>query len=283
MGFRRLNKHSLKYWDQYWKSNSEEVDIVVCLTTIPSRLPYLANTLKSLLAQTKKAKRIRLHLPDFSKREQKTYEIPEELLQLNSLDIVRCEDFGPATKLLPALKDFKANERLLIVDDDYIYPEDLIKDFDHWSVQYPDLAIASSGWVVPNDLTDRHSTWWELLNQLPPTPLKCSTIKRSCEIDVLRGCSGFLVRPRFFDPVEIFDYSKAPKAAYFVDDIWISAHCKAPKYTFPAKQFCFKPINHHSIFKKTALGSINQNGEPETWNNTITIRHFSDRWLFQKK
>ena len=281
--FRRLKKYSLNYWGQFWVSNSKESDIVVCLTTIPSRLPYLSKTLKSLMAQTYKAKQIRLHLPTRSKREQKPYEIPEELLQLQSLKIIRCEDYGPATKLLPALNDFKSDEKLLIVDDDYIYPEDLIENFYNLSGQYPDIAITSSGWVVPNDLTDRHSTWHESFNLLPPTPLKCTRVKEPQEIDILRGCGGYLVRPEFFNLTEIFDYSNAPEAAFFVDDVWISAHCTVPKFTFPAKQFGSKLWHQNSVFDQSALGLINQNGEPNTWNNTITIRHFSGRWLFQKK
>ncbi len=76
---------------------------MVSLTSLPSRLPYIATTLKSLLRQERLPKRIRLNLPAFSKREQTAYVIPDWLKNLQSVEIVSCEDYGPATKLIPSL------------------------------------------------------------------------------------------------------------------------------------------------------------------------------------
>ena len=50
----------------------ERSDIIVSLTTIPSRIGFLADTLKSLLAQTRVPREIRLNLPAFSVRENRT-------------------------------------------------------------------------------------------------------------------------------------------------------------------------------------------------------------------
>ncbi len=278
----RLSQRSLKDWDDYWEKNSNEADIIVCLTTIPSRLPHIELTLKSLLNQSRRPRRIRLHIPIFSRREQRPYIIPDWLKTLQSVEIVRCEDYGPATKLIPALSSLKPNQKILIVDDDMVYPPTLIDHFFQWSNKYPHIAIGSSGWIVPADLTDRPSTLWDNINLLPPVHIRGTRLKKERQIDILLGGSGYLVEPGFFKFEEIIDYSSAPEAAFFVDDVWISAHCTAPKYVFPAKRFCSHRWQNKRFFVETSLGLINRgDGNPENRNNTIMIRYFKDRWLLQ--
>ncbi len=276
----RLSRGSLWAWDNYWRQNPNEADIIVCLTTIPSRLPYIEQTLKSLLYQSRRPQRIRLHLPAFSHREQRPYIIPDWLKTLQSIEIVHCEDYGPVTKLIPALQSLEPDQKILIVDDDMIYPPTLIEHFFRCSNKYPHIAVGSSGWIVPTDLTHRPITLWDNIRQLPPVSTRATRLKKGRQIDILEGYSGYLVKPKFFRFEEIIDYSNAPEAAFFVDDVWISAHCTAPKYVFPAKRFCFYRWQHHSFFKDTSLSLIND-GDPENRNNTIMIRHFKDRWLLQ--
>ena len=61
--FVRLKLQSLSAWDDVWARNPQRSDIIICLTTIPSRLPHIEPTLKSLLYQTLRPQQIRLHLP----------------------------------------------------------------------------------------------------------------------------------------------------------------------------------------------------------------------------
>src|SRR6185437_7370807 len=69
----RLARTDLKVLDRAWAAAHTRSDCVVSLTSLPSRLPFLAMTLKSLLRQTRAPARIRLNLPAFSHREQTAY------------------------------------------------------------------------------------------------------------------------------------------------------------------------------------------------------------------
>lgn len=284
----RINRRSLSFWDDFWVANPNQSDVIICLTTTPIRIAHIAATLKSLMSQTRRPQKIRLHIPDFSTREQCSYEIPAELKNLQSVEIIPCQDFGPATKLIPALQEFILNQNLaqqiLIVDDDMVYPRNMVENFYHWAHLYPNWAIGSSGWIVPQDLTDRPTTLVSNIKQLPPTPIKSTRIRQRKEIDILQGYSGFMVQPCFFNLEEITDYANKPEAAFYVDDVWISAHCHAPKYVLPAERYCWEVWGKRSFFKENSLGRINRgNGDHEKRNNTIMIRHFKDRWLNQQE
>lgn len=276
----RLATRSLADWDRAWADNPRRSDAVVCLTSIPARLSRLEPTLKSLLAQDTAPAAIRIHLPDFSLREQRHYEVPDWLLSLRAVRVVRGTDHGPATKLIPALADGPPDQALIVVDDDMIYPPTLVADLTRHARAHPDAAIASSGWVVPADLTDRPSTWKGHLLKLPPNPVISTLVREPFPVDVLQGFSGYLVRPRFFDLPRVLDYGQAPKAAFYVDDVWLSAHCRVPKLVCRSRRYCFDRFADYGFLKRNSLGLINRGGgDPAQRNNTIMIRHFAGRWL----
>ena len=154
-------------------------DAIVCLTTIPSRLPHVHNTLKSLLNQTLPPREIRLHLPAFSQREGVPYVVPPFLKGLASIRILRCEDAGPATKFLPALTTLPADQAVVVVDDDRIYPPNFLQDLDNAARTNPDAAFGFSGWIVPDDLVDRPTTMLANLLQRPPAPVRAKPLSNS--------------------------------------------------------------------------------------------------------
>ena len=65
----RLSRASLEDLDRAWQANPRRCDAIISLTTIPSRLPLIGLTLKSLMRQRLAPARIVLNLPRFSKRE----------------------------------------------------------------------------------------------------------------------------------------------------------------------------------------------------------------------
>lgn len=277
----RLSYRSIEQWEQFWEKNSNQSDIVICLTTIPSRLPQLDATIKSLLYQTRRPARIRLHLPHISKREKTGYDIPNWLQNLKAVEIIRCEDYGPATKLIPALQDQTPDQRLLIVDDDKLYPPDMVYRFHEWAQKHPDEAIGSSGWIVPDDLTDRAVTTLRTWQGVPPARLKATRIKSKIKVDIIQGHSGYLVKPRFFDPICLVDdYTSGPPEAFFVDDVWISGYCEAPKIILPSPRFCFVSYRRNKLYNWTSLEKVYRaDGTPERNHNTILIRYLRDRWM----
>jgi hypothetical protein len=276
----RLSMHSLSRWDYLRESAHNRSDIVISLTTIPERLNLLGPTLKSLLAQCRLPARILLWLPETSKRSGQAYSLPSWLQRLASVEICRCDkDMGPATKFLYALRAFPSNSRILVVDDDKIYPRSFVAQIEAQSNLYPDYALGYSGWRIPHDLTDRPTTLWMNIRRKPPAPVKSPWVRKLYPVDILQGYSGYLVKPGFFDLDALWNYEGAPEAAFFVDDVWISAHCNARKFVFKAARFCMEPGKGRRSFAQTALGKINSgSGDIAQRNNSQMIRYFSACW-----
>jgi hypothetical protein len=253
-------------------------DIIISLTTIPSRIGFLADTLKSLMAQTRPPAAIRINLPAFSRRENRPYDVPPWLSALASVRLASCEDYGPATKLLPTLAACAPGQPILVVDDDRIYAPQMIATLEAAAAAHPGAAIGLGGWIAPADLTDRPTTILSNLLQQPPAPIRSARIRKPVAVDILQGVAGYLVRPEFFDLAAITDYSAAPPAARLVDDVWISAHCRAPKLVVPCKPN-FPPKRRLAQYKRSSLGWLNRgDGKPENRNNSIMLRHFADSW-----
>ena len=107
------------------------IDFCVSFTTIPSRINDIKKTIDSINNQTLKPSKIFLNLPYKYKRF-KDYEFTkEQLLNLKkfNIEINRCEDYGPSTKLMGSLKKIKDFECVIILDDDHIYQKEIFEIF----------------------------------------------------------------------------------------------------------------------------------------------------------
>ncbi len=239
------------------------------------------DALKSLLRQTRAPAEIRLYLPRFSKREEQPYRVPAYLRQLKSVTLFEDEeDHGPATKFRSAIEKAAPDQKLLIVDDDRIYPPDMLALLDDAATANPSAAFCLGGWIVPPDLVDRATTMMMNINSIPPAQIRASRIKKAAPIDILMGCHGFVIRPRQVDLARLCDYSRAPREAFFADDLWISAYCHAPKYALPVRRTDFQPYRNIRHYDKSSLGWVNRTGNPEIWVNTTVLKWFGlDPWL----
>ena len=274
-----LRRQDLDALDRASAENPRRADVVITLTTLPSRIERIDTTLKSLLRQTISPTTIRLNVPRVSRREGVTYDVPERLRRLRSVTIVTCDDYGPATKLIPALLDARDDTRLLVVDDDRIYHAHFVEQMVACSDRHPDAAVASSGWNAPADLIDRPTTLVATLFRVPPAPIKCTRVRGEVDVDIIQGLGGYVVRPRFFDAAELSDYSRAPEAAFYVDDVWISAHCRARKIVCAGRRTNFASMFDQRFYKRSSVALVNRgSGTLESRNNTIMLRYFADRW-----
>jgi hypothetical protein len=280
----RLSRASLEAMDLRWQgSEGRRADIVVSLTTIPSRIEGIDDTLKSLMAQSRPPRRIVLNLPAFSRREQVAYAVPERLTRLKSVEIRACDDWGPATKLIPTLLAEAPDQAIVVVDDDRIYPPSTIAVLERHAKTLPDAALALAGWVVPADHVDRPTTVLSNLLMRPPAPVRGTRLRQPRRIDVVLGFMSYLVRPRFFDLAAMTDFAQGPEALFFVDDVRTSALCAAPKYAVPTARLSFIPKRRVHLYARTALGLINRGrGGDESRHNSIAVRHFAGRWLVDR-
>lgn len=216
---------------------------VISLTTIPSRMPHIGPTLQSLLNQRTAFDEINLYIPKHYRRfpdyDGSLPDVPEGI-SLRQVD----EDFGPASKVLHAVRDYADQAcEILFCDDDRLYPPDWTESFLQARHHKPTAAIANmafelTDWIIQDEFTrlnqpralsrnaklhTRHhidTLLWRLglLKKPGNEPPHRRYIYKAGYRDFFQGYGGVMIRPEFF-PKEVFDI---PDIFWAVDDIWLS-------------------------------------------------------------
>lgn len=200
---------------------------VISLTTIPSRMDRIHPTLESLLRQSVAIDAVILWIPRAYRRaEFREFSLPSVPA---GVDVRRCDiDYGPATKILPAIQAFRNRDvRILYCDDDRIYDPCWASRLIEASNAHPEACITAVGEVVGLTLKKafKVTPTYRLLAR--GTLGIFSTVYRSGMraleidsgfVDICKGYGGVLVRPQFFDQT-VFDI---PDLLWTVDDIWLS-------------------------------------------------------------
>ena len=251
--------------------------VVVTLTTLPGRIHQIRNVLESLLQQTLAADEIRVYTPTHSAREQRAYATPPWLAAMAPrVRLVRIEkDYGPATKVIPAVRDGLANgddALLVVVDDDTLYPPRLLETFASWSRRFPDAVVSATGWPVTRSLRYPHWTENYLVygNELvAPHP-----------VSVVRGNCGFAVKAKFFDAKLWEEMARAPAGATVMDDVWISGHLarrhiKRYVVPFDADQYTSDPRLENVVTLDSNLGKGVSNRAAA---NEAGLNYFRGAW-----
>lgn len=123
---------------------------IVTLSTIPPRFHLLAPTLRSLLDQKLPVDAIHIYIP---KRYRRFSDWDGTLPQVvEDVTIRRCDqDLGPATKILPACRDYAGQDvDLLFCDDDKLYDPGWHRRLKRARAAHPDACIVEAG----ENLTD---------------------------------------------------------------------------------------------------------------------------------
>ena len=242
--------------------------VIASLSTVPDRIHNLKPTIQSLLKQTRPPDEIVLAIPEFSIREQRPYVVPEYVWRLPRVRVLRCpEDWGPATKFIPVVREELAvgqgNTLIMVVDDDRIYPRDALETYLHYNQQLPGAALCFRGAAMPRTLDWRDAKM-----------IKASELRQPEAVAVITGCGSYLIQPRFFDET-LWDYSGAPKGAFFMDDIWISgclARRKVQRFAVPGSAMM------RSVRRQRRTLSLHDVPNGRQHNNNETIAFFEDAW-----
>jgi hypothetical protein len=242
--------------------------VIVSLSTLPDRIENLEPTLRCLLEQTRIPDEIVIAVPRLSNRQQKDYVIPGYLEKIPRVRVLRCQqDWGPATKFIPVIQEELAagrgNTLIMAVDDDRIYPRDALETYLHYHVELADAALCFRGALIP------HSLVWFL-----PKFIRGNQIREPKPVAVITGTASYLVQPRFFDSA-LWDYTGAPKSAFYMDDIWISGCLDRrgiKKYVVPASAM-MRAV-------RTQRGTMTLCDVPSgtVRSNTEVINFFRDSW-----
>mgnify|MGYP001295579925 CR=1 FL=1 len=168
--------------------------IYVSLTTIPARIKTLYKSVESLLNQTKKPDKIFINIPKKYIRFDKNVDdkdIPK--FDNNIVEITRCEDYGPGTKLLGSIDKIDKNSLIILSDDDHSYENYMIEKFFHFYNKAPNNAYSFYVHPVKN-------------------------------FGVGQGADGFAINTKYLSGIKDF-YKKVVrdyKELFLNDDLWIS-------------------------------------------------------------
>ena len=168
--------------------------IYVSTSTIPQRVKSLDKSIKSLLNQSKKPDKIFINIPFKYRRFNETIK-DDEIPKFDSsvVEITRCEDYGPATKLLGSLDKLEKNSLVILFDDDHVYENYMVEKFSYFYSKAPDNAY--SFYVHPLG-----------------------------KFGIGQGADGFGINTNFLEGIKGF-YNKVVKdykELFLNDDVWIS-------------------------------------------------------------
>ncbi|SFL52719.1 hypothetical protein [Shimia aestuarii] len=271
---------------------------VISLTSIPSRFAHLNQTLKGLVRQSVPPLAIHVYIPETYRRfPDWDGRLPEVV---EGVTIRRCpQDFGPATKVLPALRDYAGQDvDILFCDDEMRYPRRWASWFLRQRQRQPEACIA----LVGEDIADIPRA--ERTDAVAPRPLDLwkvtnpeQWIKRGIEafgqrwlgwpmrhlgrrlyltggfLDTFQGFGGVMVRPHFF-PEQVFDI---PPVLWAVDDLWLSGMAKVgghPVWVIPMRP----SPNSHPHYKADALHEAVIDGHDRDEANLFAERYMRDHY-----
>ena len=152
---------------------------------------------------------------------------------------------------------------IMVVDDDRVYPRDALETYLHYNKQLPDAALCFRGAAMPRNLDWRDARM-----------IKASELRQPEAAAVITGCGSYLIQPRFFDE-SLWDYSQAPKGAFYMDDIWISGCLTrhgVQRYVVPASAMM------RSVRRQRRTLSLHDVPDGRQYNNNETIAFFAAAW-----
>ncbi len=199
---------------------------VVSLSTIPPRISKIEPLLENLQNQ-EIIDVIYLNIPWYCKKLKMKYKIPSFIKKYNKVYINRCEDYGPATKLLPVLeKEVNPNTNIIICDDDNIYKSTWASKLIDHSNKNLNKVISYSSW---NTQTQYNGT----LN-----------------FTVFSAFKGVIFKRHFFKNFKKF-FLNLDKTCYWGDDLGISYYLYLQKIPIITIE-----LDNNSYINKDSYGQL---------------------------
>ena len=195
----------------------------VSLTTIPPRYKSIKKTLESLKKQTIKANKIFLNIPHKFKRfDNLDVDIKDLENSYDNLEIIRCNDYGPGTKLLGSLQQILKFDYVVLVDDDHIYQKNMFELFNQEAFKNKEKSYSFS----VSDILD-------------------------CKVG--QGADGFLIKTVNLNNILNFfnNYVKNNQSLFYNDDLWISIYLN--KVLKVEIESLFYLIKKSFFFKKKSI------------------------------
>ncbi|HSX21136.1 MAG TPA: hypothetical protein VLG38_08465 [Gammaproteobacteria bacterium] len=252
-------------WARYYLKNQ---DIVISLTTTPHRIRELEAPLQCLAQQNIPIRQIFINIPYIFKRDNLEYKIPDWLDVYPNVTILRTEDYGPATKILGALKNAPLRDDTIIisVDDDSCYPPNLVMQLAVRAKMYPNEAIGVSGAILDFEMNKEGGI--------------IKIMRDRVSVPLLEGFAGIAYRAKFFNDT-IYNIRNEPAFCYNSDDLYLSFHLalnNIPRRTLHNKSLKTYNIRQEQFgYKEDALFKLEEKlGKSQAQRYAACLRHLTD-------
>ena len=202
-----MKEHNIQNAYSPFKKHDSYPRVVVSLSTIPERLPFIQPTLESLLLhQTLPADAVYLVLPEHkffgtSKDEKIEYTFPDFLTSPPKGLIVSHPkyDYGPISKILPILSiEEDPSTRIIYVDDDVIYEPKLLELLVKASLSSENQVIAMSGAKLRSNfrqIKHTQATKDKFPNLFFHMSAPSHPNQRPLQVDIVQGFAGVCITP----------------------------------------------------------------------------------------
>jgi len=245
-------------------------------------MKMLMPVLNSLIEQAACIDQITLWIPqNYRRKEFNDFVLPAvpEGVEIRRSKI----DYGPATKILPAVKQYKDDDvRIIYCDDDRTYPPEWAAGLISASDRHPDACICEAGENIKETFRRAH---FAVCGESPPTLLPKWIYKSYLRkrlrasrvgvgpVNIAKGFGGVLIRPQFV-PESAFDI---PDVLWTVDDIWLSGSM-ALNGT-PIWKSTLKETSCRTVANETdALLDFVEQGYNRNKANIECIRYFTENY-----
>lgn len=202
----------------------------ISLTTTPTRIHRIRPVMESLVNQTSPFDGVLLNIPYKLKRDGSEYDVPRWLDSLPKVCINRCDDYGPATKLLGALEIESASDsRIIVVDDDTLYPPTMVEAYRHCDSGSREAVYCSAGFDIPSPLDCCDDVRGKL------KPVRGHLLP----VQVAEGYGSVLYRRGLFQD-DVFRIFEWPTCIAYSDDLYFSNYLgrmNIPKFTIEHSGF----------------------------------------------
>jgi hypothetical protein len=190
---------------------NDETSIIVSMTTFPARIDKVWLVIESILHQTQKPDKILLWLyeGEFPDKNQ----LPKKLLNLEKrgLEIRFCtENIMPHNKYYHTIIEYP-HSCVITIDDDIIYPPNLIEKFKITHQKYPKEIICNTTRKinVTNNKINEYKHWKIVNTNTEPSYLYLTM-----------GVGGALYPPKSLDQ-EFKNINKIKSLSLKTDDLWL--------------------------------------------------------------
>ena len=223
-----INKFLLGYIEEYfnkWVKNKYIKDdthksgvttekrnqrIILSLTSFPKRIDTLWLTIETLLRQSMKPDEIILWLAEDQFEGEEA--LPSRLLRQRErgLTIRWCDNIMSHKKYYYVMQEYP-EDLIILVDDDFIYPYDLVASLYKLHRMNPEDIVCLSTAIISPQLESPPSIWGR--------PKHNEEIRHSIRAQAFTG-AGTLYPPRAL-PKETFNKSKMMELCPLADDLWL--------------------------------------------------------------